>query len=200
MSAPNPYEGTPYAEPGPFTKFPGEGLPDIKRIITGHNAKGESVVIHEDNGAHQDVMGNGRGVMNIIYSTHENPVEMTDDVDVKYAREHGPGLHERNGSVVRMIDFAPGQESPLHRALSIDYGTVLEGEFELGLDSGEKRILRRGDMIVNRATVHMWKNCSPDKPGRMLFILLDCKPLTINGKKLELDMGELAREFKAEEH
>ena len=40
-----------------------------------------------------------------------------------------------------MIDFGPGLESPMHRAMSIDYGVVLEGEFELTLDSGDRRIM-----------------------------------------------------------
>lgn len=50
-----------------------------------------------------------------------------------------------NGSVARLIDFAPGMESPIHRAMSIDYGVVIEGKFELSLDSGEKKIMLPGD-------------------------------------------------------
>lgn len=95
-----------------------------------------------------------------------------------------------------MIDFAPGVESPLHRAMSLDYGTVIEGEFEVELDSGEKRIMRRGDVLVQRATVHRWRNLSPDQPGRMLFVLLDCKPLDpINGREIKLELNELQADF-----
>lgn len=53
-----------------------------------------------------------------------------------------------------MIDFAPGVESPMHRAMSLDYGTVIQGEFEVELDSGEKRTMRPGDVLVQRATAH----------------------------------------------
>lgn len=50
---------------------------------------------------------------------------------------------------MRLIDFGPGVESPIHRALSIDYGIVVEGAFELTLDSGEKRLMLPGDMSTS---------------------------------------------------
>lgn len=99
---------------------------------------------------------------------------------------------------MRLIDFAPGVESPMHRALSIDYGVVVEGEFELTLDSGESRIMRRGDVSVNRACMHKWKNCSTTQSGRMLFILLDCKPFSVAGKSIVEDLGDLAGEYNEE--
>jgi quercetin dioxygenase-like cupin family protein len=36
-------------------------------------------------------------------------------------------------------------ESPIHRAMSIDYGVVIEGKFLLTLDSGETKIMLPGD-------------------------------------------------------
>lgn len=96
-----------------------------------------------------------------------------------------------------MIDFAPGVESPMHRAMSLDYGTVIEGEFEVELDSGERRIMRRGDVLVQRATAHRWRNLSPDKPGRMIFVLLDCQPMDpINGKEFVVELNELSPDFE----
>lgn len=95
-----------------------------------------------------------------------------------------------------MIDFAPGVESPFHRAMSLDYGTVIEGEFEVELDSGEKRTMRRGDVLVQRATAHRWRNLSLDKPGRMLFVLLDVQPLKSLGRKeFKLELNELSHDF-----
>ena len=94
-----------------------------------------------------------------------------------------------------MIDFAPGVESPMHRAMSVDYGVVIEGEFELTLSSGESRIMKPGDVSVNRATMHKWRNCDDERSGRMLFILLDCKPFEVNGKMVQQDLGDLAGEY-----
>ncbi|KAL2138240.1 hypothetical protein VTI28DRAFT_7194 [Corynascus sepedonium] len=172
--------------PGPFTEFPGKGLPDINRYITTNNGQGESVFLPTDNGDHQAVIANGHAVQSILYTTQGASVDLNGD----------PGLHVPGGTLVRMLDFAPGAESPMHRTLSVDYGTVIQGEFEVELDSGEKRTMRSGDVLVQRATAHKWRNLSPDKPGRMLFVLLDCKPLDpINGKEIKVDFNELQADF-----
>lgn len=76
-----------YATPGPFTTFPGKGLPDIKRLITTHDEKGEGVFLPSDNGAHHALMGNGRGVQNIIYSTYGSAVDINDCKDIIAAQE-----------------------------------------------------------------------------------------------------------------
>lgn len=97
-----------------------------------------------------------------------------------------------------MIDFGPGVESPLHRALTIDYGIVVEGVFELVLDSGERRILRQGDVCVQRATAHRWRNITGNGtlPGRMMWVLLDCADVIVGGKKQEGDLGDLTKEYR----
>ncbi|KAI9368954.1 NAD(P)-binding protein [Aspergillus egyptiacus] len=169
------------------------------RLITGNQEEdGKGHFLVTDTGDHHRVMGEKQAVANIIYSTHENPVDLNEEKDIKYARENEPGLHIPNGTVVRMIDFGPGVESPMHRAMSIDYGIVLEGEFELTLDSGETRIMRRGDVSVQRATAHKWKNITAGEtaPGRMVYVLLDCKEVTVQGKKLEGFLGELEKEYE----
>lgn len=103
-----------------------------------------------------------------------------------------------NGTVLRMIDFAPDVESPMHRALSVDYGVVLEGELEISLDSGEKRIMRRGDCCVQRGTAHKWANRSKTEPARALFVLLDVKlPLVSpTGEVLTQFLGELQEDYE----
>lgn len=84
--------------------------------------------------------------------------------------------------------------------MSIDYGIVLEGEFELILDSGESRIMRRGDISVQRATAHRWRNITAggNEPGRMLYVLLDCKDVFMpgSGEKVEGFLGELEKEYE----
>ena len=94
-----------------------------------------------------------------------------------------------------MIDFAPGTESDFHRSICLAIGTISEGELELSLSSGEKRIMRPGDVSVNRATMHKWRNVSNEKPARILFILLDVKPVIVNGKSLDFQVGALMDEY-----
>ncbi|TGJ83781.1 hypothetical protein E0Z10_g5011 [Xylaria hypoxylon] len=125
---------------------------------------------------------------------------MNNDADLEYAKNNEPGIHVANGSVARLIDFAPGVESPFHRAMSIDYGIVVEGTFELTLDSGEKKIMLPGDMSVNRGCMHTWRNVDPYRSGRMLFVLLDVKPLTVNGETIGENLGDLAGEYAHSQH
>lgn len=100
-----------------------------------------------------------------------------------------------------MIDFAPNELTPMHRAISLDYGVVLEGVFELILESGEKRIMRKGDISIQRATAHQWRNLSGGGtlPGRMMWVLLGVKDVIVNGKKLEGFLGPLAPYYEGKE-
>ena len=96
-----------------------------------------------------------------------------------------------------MIDFGPGLVSIPHGVITIDYGVVLEGEFRLTLDSGESRVMKRGDMLIQRATTHKWENISGGgtECGRILFVLLGCKDVVVGGKKIEEDLGVLEKEY-----
>ena len=101
------------------------------------------------------------------------------------------GIVIPGGTVLRYVDMRPGATSPMHRTVSLDYGVVLEGEVELILDSGEKRLMRRGDLSVQRGTIHEWRNTSETEWARMLYILQEAKPLEIGGRKLGEDYGGL---------
>ncbi|KAI9154977.1 Cupin-domain-containing oxidoreductase virC [Paramyrothecium foliicola] len=175
------------------TDWPAPGLRRNVRHITGHNSDGKGIFLSTDCGDHFRMMGNQQALANIIYSTKETPVDLNGDADLKYAKENEPPLHIHNGTVVRMIDFAPNVESPMHRAVSLDYGIVIEGEFKLILDSGEERIMRQGDVSVQRATAHRWHNITANGtgPGRMMWVLLDCKPVIHNGEALPEYLGDL---------
>lgn len=65
-----------------------------------------------------------------------------------------------------MEDDNPG----MHTTATIDYGIVLSGNISLELDSGTVD-LEPGDVVVQRATRHAWRNRS-DQPCKMAFILI----------------------------
>jgi quercetin dioxygenase-like cupin family protein len=85
----------------------------------------------------------------------------------------------------------PGAVSPMHRTVSLDYGVVLEGEMELVLDSGETRLLKRGDLAVQRGTLHAWRNTNKTEWARMLYFLQESEPLEVGGAKLGEDYGKM---------
>ncbi len=85
-----------------------------------------------------------------------------------------PGLVINSGTVLRVVDMAPSHTSPMHRTLSLDYGIVVEGEIELITEGGETRLMKRGDICVQRATSHAWRNLSSTQWARMVFVLVPC--------------------------
>jgi quercetin dioxygenase-like cupin family protein len=130
---------------------------------------------------------------NEIYTTSSFPVSLNNDTDVSthdtLLSSGKLGLVNPGGTVCRIVDFAPGYDCMMHRTQSLDFGVVLEGAIELVLDSGEKQLMQRGDVAVQRGTMHAWKNPSETEWGRMMFVLQDCEKVELGGKLLKEDLG-----------
>ncbi|KAM3065716.1 hypothetical protein ACMFMF_010934 [Clarireedia jacksonii] len=155
------------------------GLRPLCRYITDHDADGKSSVTEAVPALlHWQHMANGAR-FSLAYATEEYPKNLVDL----------PGIIIPGGTVLRVVDMNPGSISPMHRTISLDYGVVLEGEVELVLDSGETRLLKRGDITIQRGTNHAWRNPSPTTWARMLYVLQEAQPLQFNGKTLEEDYG-----------
>lgn len=91
--------------------------------------------------------------------------------------------------MLRFVDMAPGYECMMHRTQSVDYGIVLEGSVVAVMGSGEEVVMGRGDVMVQRATMHAWRNPSETEWSRMVFCLQDCQPLVVAGKRMGEDLG-----------
>lgn len=171
----------------------------FRRVITGHNAAGEAVVISD-------------GPTPFV---HKSPVQdsadyfRTDAAPVIVLAQtpettDGPRrqMPTRQGTVLRVNRFPPepafikdvtpeaarlafaalgnekastfgrgGRHPAMHRTETIDYGIVIEGEITMLLDN-EDVILRAGDVIVQCGTNHAWVNRS-DKDAVVAFVLID---------------------------
>jgi quercetin dioxygenase-like cupin family protein len=128
-----------------------------------------------------------------IYTTSSMPVDLNNDKDLQLHQDllksHSLGLVNPNGTVIRFVDFGPGNEAVMHRTQSLDYGVVLEGEIVMELDDGSTTTLKRGDVAVQRGTLHAWRNPHQTEWTRMLFVLQESKPLVVNGQTLREDLG-----------
>ncbi|KAL3452961.1 hypothetical protein BJX65DRAFT_158303 [Aspergillus insuetus] len=168
-------------------------LPGITRYVTGHDSAGKAIV-QTENPADWSSFENNSMAFTVAYTTSEFPVDLNNDADIKKhegLKASGKlGLVNPNGTVCRFVDFAPKGPALMHRTQSLDYGIVLEGEIEMTLDSGEKRLLKRGDMAVQRATMHAWHNPSETEWTRMVFVLQECKPLIVGGEELGEDLSQ----------
>jgi naringenin degradation protein FdeH len=140
-----------------------------RRIVTGHDASGRSVVLSD--GPTPKTLDIGTAAFHEVWITDGTPVplgatepEPTD----RPVRTPPPA----NGVTVRFTEMAPGAESPMHRTESLDVGIVLEGETWLLLDDGSETRVGVGDAVVQRGTNHAWANRS-DRPVRMVFAMID---------------------------
>jgi quercetin dioxygenase-like cupin family protein len=143
-----------------------------RRIVTGHDAQGRAIVQSERLLCAQPVPKESAW-FNKIWSTDSWPSDNNDPTD---GAERETGLASANGSVLRIVEMAPGHRSPMHRTRSLDYGIVLAGEIDLELDEGRIVSLNVGDVVVQRGTIHAWINRG-SSPARMAFVLLSAAPL-----------------------
>lgn len=136
-------------------------LPRLRRVVTGHDEHGKSVVMIDAPCIfHRDIGGGGWNVQD-IWESSVVPVP----IDAQEKDPTAGPVHfgiPATGIRVRVTDIpptAPGAEPFMHRTNSIDYLHVLEGEITMLLDEpGKVVVLRKGDTIVQRATNHAWIN------------------------------------------
>jgi quercetin dioxygenase-like cupin family protein len=161
------------------------GLPPVQRIVTGHDEHGRAIFKSEDV-TPTKLIPSGDAAMLLVWTTATVPADNNDETD---GREREAGVTLEGGSVIRIVDMLPGKESPMHRTNSIDYGIVLEGEIELELDDGAKRTVHQGGIIVQRGTIHLWRNTT-DKVCRIAFILIEAPAYSHRGQSLVEDRPE----------
>jgi quercetin dioxygenase-like cupin family protein len=153
----------------------------LRRIITGHDASGRAVVKIDEISKNQPSGRPGRSAC-VVWTTESFPVDNTGDAD-EGLRNVGTTL--KNGTVFRVVEFAPGVSPRVHRTDSIDYAVVMSGEIDMELDDSVVH-LKAGDVLVQRGTIHNWVNRGSE-PCVIAFILIDAKPVEISGKTLHAE-------------
>ena len=150
----------------------------VRRVVTGHDASGRAVV-KIDEVSKNLVSGRPGATAYVVWTTESFPVNNTGDAD-EGLRQVGTTLN--NGTVFRVVEFAPGVARRNHRTDSIDYAVVVSGEIDMELDDTVVH-LKAGDALVQRGTIHNWVNRGT-WPCVIAFILIDAKPVEIGGQVL----------------
>jgi quercetin dioxygenase-like cupin family protein len=153
----------------------------IRRVVTGHSNNG-TAIFTSDNQYDTVVIPAGDAAMATIWTTSNVPADLNDETD---GRERDAGTTLKGGSVIRVVDMLPNASSPMHRTSSIDYGIIMSGTIELELENQEIKTLTQGDIIVQRGTIHRWKNPSSDEICRIIFVLTEAKAYQLNGLPLD---------------
>jgi len=140
-----------------------------RRIVTGHDESGRSVVLSD--GRNPKLLDIGTGIFHELWAVDAVPAPIP-------ARESEPTdgpvrvPPARGGVLARVTEVAPGATVPVHRTETVDVGVVLEGETWLTLDDGSATLMEVGDVVIQRGTNHGWENRSA-RPVRMLFVQID---------------------------
>jgi len=150
----------------------------VRRVITGHDANGRALVKIDEVSTNLSSGRPGATACN-IWTTEGFPANNDGAVD-EGLRKVGTTLS--NGTIFRVIEFAPGLAPRNHRTDSIDYIVVMAGEIDMELDGAVVR-LKAGDVMVQRGTIHNWVNRGTE-PCVLAVILVAAKPVEAGGKVL----------------
>jgi quercetin dioxygenase-like cupin family protein len=150
----------------------------VRRVITGHDANGKAKVLIDEVSKNVSSGRPGATACN-IWTTEGFPANNDGDVDASL-RKVATTLP--NGTIFRIIEFAPGLAARNHRTDSIDYIVIMSGEIDMELDDSLVH-LKAGDVMVQRGTIHNWINRGT-APCVLAVILIDAKSVEAGGKTL----------------
>ncbi|CAL1711770.1 unnamed protein product [Somion occarium] len=161
-------------------------LPDVRRVVTGHDSEGKAAVLSDEVAKPTFWSPESTSPVHDYYRTEETPAIIDSEVATGEWDDgitSNPALVSPNGSTFRTIDLAPGQVVPMHRTQTIDYGIVVKGSVVLELDNGDRRILKEGDVFIQRGSAHSWRN-ETDDWVRTHFVMIGANPIHVNGESL----------------
>ena len=173
----------------------------IRRLVTGHDADGKSIFLTDGEAPSVLVMEKMGGLtVTDLWETYESPALNDGEKDNTDRPVHlEPGA---NGTIFRIVEFPPdsawktddasgaeafealqathvadGEHSDpgMHKTNTVDYALILEGEIWAVMDT-EERLMKAGDVLVQRGTNHAWAN-KTEKNCRVMFVLCDAKPV-----------------------
>lgn len=169
-------------------KTASKDLSTPQRYVTTHNGDGMAIFSSAlPNQPPQSTLSDGMEV-SFCYATTRIPAKLDQDRDIddyQHLVQNPPGIVISNGSAARIVDFPPGHAGTMHRTLSVNYNFVIQGRLELLLDSGETRTLNPGDMVVQRAINHAWRNPSQTSWARIAAMALPAEEFKVGGRTLE---------------
>ena len=165
----------------------------LRRIVTGHNAAGRSLVAFEGLPSPILEFAPGAGLYEIWTDVKESaetswvsqakllPPEggikcrwftvLPEPPDVK--AEELAAFYDAAFRAMADHDVRPdtSRHPGMHRTETLDFIIVIEGQVRLILDE-EERLLQPGDAVVQRATNHAWR-CVGDTPALLVAVLID---------------------------
>jgi len=177
-------------------------LRGIRRIITGHNARGQSVILSDAPSPHTlSLIDDPPLGLTDLWVTSGAPADNSGAADAA-ARATITLEPPRGGTIFRVVEFPPDQATVskldraklfevlhasgamdrtgarhpgMHKTATVDYAIVLSGEIYAMMDEGET-LMKAGDCLIQRGTNHAWSNRSAE-PCLVAFVLVSANPV-----------------------
>ena len=189
----------------PASVSPGPEIKGFRRIVTGHDGEGRSIILFDDTSPHvMPIMGQPNFAVTDFWKTLATPADNGVSTGRDPCATPIQVAPPASGSVFRVVQFPPDRDwaakaaamggsvpiddtaksaskggevrhAHMHQTRSIDYAIVLSGEIWAIMDVGETKMVA-GDVLVQRGTNHAWANRS-GAPCIMAFVLIDAQPL-----------------------
>ena len=140
-----------------------------RRVVTGVNAAGKSVVVSDGpvppEGASASKGGNGAD----LWLLDHVPADLADSHDpiAGYKKRQWPPT---GGVIARVATWPSGFAVQKHQSATIDFVFIISGSLELHLEEGSVT-LGPGDSVVQRGTKHGWRVVG-DQPCTLAAVLL----------------------------
>jgi hypothetical protein len=191
--------------PSRATADPGPDIKAFRRVVTGHDGQGHSIIVSDATSPHvMPIMDLPNFAVTDFWKTFATPADngaaTVNDPCATPIQVAPPA----SGSVFRVVQFPPDKDwaakaaamggsvpidetaksatkggevrhAHMHRTRSLDYAIVLSGEIWAIMDVGEIRLVA-GNVLVQRGTNHAWANRS-NAPCVIAFVLIDAQPV-----------------------
>ena len=72
----------------------------------------------------------------------------------------------------------------MHVTQTVDFAILLDGELWLELDDGKTVHLDAGDVVVQQATRHGWRN-KGERPATIAFVMLGANPGLVKAQTMQ---------------
>jgi mannose-6-phosphate isomerase-like protein (cupin superfamily) len=191
----------------------------IRRVVTGHDKAGQSVIVMDGLAPNVLEMASMPGVaLTDLWRTKASPASNDGNKDSATGRIKLEPPAE--GTILRIVEFPPDSawrdtadakkafasigagtapdhasaDAMMHATATVDYIIVLKGEIYAVMDKGET-LLKPGDILVQRGTNHSW-SVRGSEPCVIAAILIGAKPVGRLARKARRPMAKVKRKKK----
>ena len=178
----------------------------VRRVLTGHDADGKSIILSDGLAPNVKEMASMPGLaLTDLWETTGAPANNDGHTDAAARPVHLEP--PKNGTILRVVEFPPdaqwrssanaragfksigaahttdkhSADPMMHKTSTVDYAIVLKGEINAVMEKAETH-LKAGDILVQRGTNHSWSVRGPE-PAIVCFVLVSARPLAKPKKK-----------------